>query len=133
MIKGIVGLLVMLAWGFWILWAANPYDRLERACAPLSLSGNLMTSASMLLSPAATKQMDLGVQHAVYGCTFALWRLFYESAYVEQQRADAASGPRPAAALTENRAVAPPQPRTTEPAPAAAPAAPGATAHGATK
>ena len=70
----------------WIFFASMPEYRLERACKPVNWFGNLTESFISLTIPdklTATTEIFHSLE---YSCQYALWRLFYEADFLEQQR-----------------------------------------------
>ena len=90
----IFGALVSLFIGVWfisIFLVTSPKDRMEKTCAPVTWVGSIATSMSMLFNVddktlAKTKEMFV---QGNYGCTFTVWRLFYEDDWKAEQAAAA--------------------------------------------
>ncbi len=101
--------LALLMFVGWVMISDTPSQRMDRACRPVVWAGNVTVSFASLAEPSAheankefqaqagkppppppdTSKKPLGrrVQGMFdgfnYGCQYALWRLFYESEYIE--------------------------------------------------
>jgi hypothetical protein len=90
----IFGALVSLFIGVWfisIFLVTSPKERIEKTCAPVTWMGSVATSMSMLFNVddktvARTKEMFV---NGTYGCSFTVWRLFYEDDWKAEQAAAA--------------------------------------------
>lgn len=106
------GLALMMFVG-WVMISDTPAQRMDRACRPVVWSGNVTVSLASLGEPSAhaanrefqaqagkpppppadptKKPLGQRVQATFdgfnYGCQYALWRLFYESEYLEYMAA----------------------------------------------
>lgn len=88
----IFGALVSLFIGVWfisIFIVTSPKDRIEKTCAPVTWMGSVATSMSMLFNVddktlAKTKEM---FANGTYGCSFTVWRLFYEDDWKAEKAA----------------------------------------------
>ena len=109
-ITTLFGLALLMFIG-WAMISDTPTQRMERACRPVSWMGNLTVSMASLTEPSAKqashelqgqpgkvpspsldkpiKPLSAQVQQTFddfgYGCQYALWRLFYEKEYIEEQ------------------------------------------------
>lgn len=78
--KEIFGL-TLLAFLLWIVFAADPSERITRVCRPMAWIGNGATSVAALTSPTYQKSVDGWFKGLDYGCRYSVWRLFYQEDY----------------------------------------------------
>lgn len=109
-ITTLFGLALLMFIG-WAMVSDTPTMRMERACRPVNWMGNLTVSMAALTEPSTrqasqeiqgqpgkpipqptdkpAKPLSAQVQETFndfsYGCQYALWRLFYEKEYIEEQ------------------------------------------------
>jgi hypothetical protein len=95
-----------LAWIASIFMETTPHARLERTCAPVRWSGNIIGSIAALTSPTAVEKVAEYTDDWDYGCQFTFWRLVYGNDYAN------------------SLAKQPPTPGQPTPAPPKAPATP---------
>lgn len=80
--KEIAGLSIL----FFILWvfvAGSGSARIQRVCAPVDWTGNVILSAAALASPDSQVPLTKTMDKVVYGCEYVFWRLFYQDTYLE--------------------------------------------------
>lgn len=110
--KEMVGL-GLLFFVLWIFVASSGTERVQRICAPVDWTGNVILSAAALASPESQVPLAKTMGKVVYGCEYIFWRLFYQSEYLEWVAANQGVG------LPPNGAP-PVDPSGAEAAPAAA-------------
>lgn len=83
--KEIAGLSVLF-FLLWIFVASSGGERIQRVCAPLDWTSNIVLSAAALASPDSQHSLAKGADKVVYGCEYIVWRLFYQSGFDEWNR-----------------------------------------------
>lgn len=81
---GLSSILLIIFLG-WIFIASSDEERLIRSCKPTQWIGGFGTSLVDLTVPKYSKTVDGWVDSLEYSCQYMFWRLFYESAWLEQQ------------------------------------------------
>lgn len=81
---GLFSILMVLFVG-WVFIASSDEERLVRACKPTQWIGGFATSIVDLTAPKYSSTVDGWIDSLEYSCQYMLWRLFYESAWLEQQ------------------------------------------------
>ncbi|MBK6616121.1 hypothetical protein [Ottowia sp.] len=115
----IFGALVSLFIGVWfisIFIVTSPKDRMEKTCAPVTWVGSVATSLSMLFNvddKTLAKTKDMFVQ-GTYGCTFTVWRLFYEDDWKAEMAAAAKKKEEEDAAKKKQEDAKPKPPKKSE-------------------
>lgn len=83
--KEIAGLSVLF-FLLWIFVASSGGERIQRVCAPLDWTSNIVLSAAALASPDSQHTLAKGADKVVYGCEYIVWRLFYQDGFDEWNR-----------------------------------------------
>jgi hypothetical protein len=65
-----------------IFLESTPHARMEKTCAPVRWTGNILVSlAALTESESSTQKLTSGTDDWDYGCQFTLWRLMYGKEY----------------------------------------------------
>lgn len=78
------GVLMVIFIG-WIFITGDSAERMERACKPVEWTGNMAVSLVALTYPSGQRRTQMAFENMDYGCQYSLWRLFYETDYLETQ------------------------------------------------
>lgn len=92
--SGILGVLVLLYIG-WVFLAGQPSERIDRGCRPIGWAGNVLTSVFAIGAPSFSQATYRVFKNTEYTCQYAVWRLLYESEWVEHQRTTQTEGKKP--------------------------------------
>lgn len=71
----------LLFFVLWVFLGSTPSARLERGCAPVAWSGNVVTSLAALATPNYQASAEKWTGTMTYSCEFTGWRLFYSADY----------------------------------------------------
>lgn len=80
-----MGGLLLGGYVIYVVLGSTPQARIERACEPIPWTENVSVSLMNLMNmQKAVPGTQKTFEKADYGCQYTTWRLFYQSAYLEQ-------------------------------------------------
>lgn len=90
---------VVMIWVGSILVTTKPTERMDRGCFPMEVLDRTLTSGLLLVNASWAPGGHELFQSWTAGCKFVVWKIFYESEWMDQNQINAAPG---GAASTED-------------------------------
>ena len=85
----VIGTLAFIVWAF---SAESPNARIDRICSPVELASRAGYSVASFFGPEQALKTRAVLDRGVYMCEFGVWKMLYESEYVETLSADGDTG-----------------------------------------
>lgn len=81
--------IAFLAFVIWVFASADPVERINRVCEPVSWMGNITESLFAVSFPEYRYLVTEAKGDLAYTCHYSIWRLFYEDPYLNSLRSAA--------------------------------------------